>query len=279
MNGERTPGSWVCGCVETTAMATAYIGTSGYVYNHWRGVFYPDGLPVDEWLRFYCRHFGTVEINNTFYQLPERSTFENWKKNSPRDFVFTVKFSRYLTHMKRLKDPEDPLRRFLANAAGLGRKLGPMLFQLPPNFKPSVERLNGLLALRKRSTQWVFEFRNKEWFEDEILDRLREAGAGFCVHDITEGCPVLATANFAYLRLHGGETEAGDYDTPVLKRWAGQIAQWLDAGLDVFVYFNNDIEGYAIKNARELIGMVEPSMQPDLSPVQEQAPSSAGPPR
>ena len=237
-------------------MATAYIGTSGYVYNHWKGVFYPVGLPAAGWFEFYCRHFRTVEINNSFYQLPERSTFENWREKSPREFVFTVKVSRYLTHMKKLKDPEEPLSRFMANAGGLGRKLGPLLFQLPPNFKPNVQRLAGLLALRKKNMQWVFEFRRKSWFEDEILDALRKGGAGFCVHDITDGCPTTATANFAYLRLHGGETNGGNYDRSVLRRWSKQIDEWLDESLDVFVYFNNDIEGYAVANARTLIGML-----------------------
>jgi uncharacterized protein YecE (DUF72 family) len=237
-------------------VATAYVGTSGYVYNHWRKLFYPEGLPADDWFRFYCAHFRTVEINNSFYQLPLRSTFEKWKKTAPGGFIFTVKVSRFLTHMKKLKDPEDPLKRFLANARGLGRKLGPLLFQLPPNFKANLPRLQHLLALRKKGMQWVFEFRNKDWFRDEILDSLREGGAGFCVHDITEGCPATATASFAYLRLHGGETAAGKYDTPTLKRWAAVANRWLDQGLDVFVYFNNDIEGYAIVNAKELITLI-----------------------
>jgi len=237
-------------------MATAYIGTSGYVYNHWKGVFYPADLPAARWFEFYCGHFRTVEINNSFYQLPGRSTFENWRKKSPRQFVFTVKVSRYLTHMKKLKDPEEPLTRFLANAGGLGGKLGPLLFQLPPNFKPNVQRLRGLLALRKKNMRWVFEFRRKAWFEDEIIDALRKGGAGFCVHDITEGCPATATADFAYLRLHGGETNGGKYDRSVLRRWSKQINKWLAGGLDVFVYFNNDIKGYAITNAKELIGMI-----------------------
>jgi len=237
-------------------MPAAYIGTSGYVYNHWRSVFYPEGLPAGRWFEFYCRHFRTVEINNSFYRLPERSTFENWKKVSPRGFVFTVKVSRYITHMKKLKEPEKPLERFLGNASGLGKKLGPLLFQLPPNFKPNVERLKALLALRRRSARWVFEFRNSDWFKDEILAALRQAGAGFCVHDITGGCPAIATANFAYLRLHGGETNGGEYSEAVLQRWAGQINKWLAAGLDAFVYFNNDIHGYAVANARTLIRMV-----------------------
>ncbi len=237
-------------------MATAYIGTSGYVYNHWKGVFYPRELPYDEWLRFYCEHFGTVEINNSFYQLPARSTFENWKQTSPPHFIFTVKVSRYITHMKKLKQVREPLERFLRNASGLGRKLGPLLFQLPPNFKPNAQRLADILALRKKASQWVFEFRCKDWFNDEILATLHEGGAGFCVHDITEGCPTTATASFAYLRLHGGETYAGKYDKRVLGRWSEQIEAWLDDGLDVFVYFNNDIEGYAVINATDLIEMV-----------------------
>jgi len=239
--------------------ATVYIGTSGYVYDHWRGVFYPEGLPAGDWLSFYCRHFRTVEINNSFYQLPSRRTFENWRKTAPPRFLFTVKMSRYLTHMKKMKDPEEPLDKFLGNASALKTKLGPILFQLPPNFKPNVERLRHLLSLRPAKQQWVFEFRNKDWFGDEVLDTHRHGGAGFCVHDITEGCPIAATAHFAYLRLHGGETKDGNYSAGVLRRWAGQIGHWIDNGMDVFVYFNNDIHGYAVSNARDLIDLVGPA--------------------
>jgi len=155
-----------------------------------------------------------------------------------------------------MKEAEAALDNFSGNAEGLVPKLGPILFQFPPNLKVDIERLRHLLSLRRPSDRWVFEFRNKGWFADEVLDSLRADGAAFCVHDNTKGCPTAATADFAYLRLHGGETHDGNYTGKVLRRWAWQVGRWLDDGIDVFVYFNNDIKGYAVSNARELIELV-----------------------
>jgi len=236
-------------------MANLFIGTSGFSYNHWKGVFYPEDVPASHWLEFYAQHFGTVELNNPFYRLPARQAFEKWAEQTPDDFVFAVKFSRFLTHIKRLKDPEEPLDRFMSRADALGRKLGPILFQLPPNFKPDLDRLANLLMLRPPDSRWVLEFRNPEWFSDEVLDLLREHGTALCVQDSTEGCPTAATARFAYVRFHGTPTANGSYDKKLLRSWAHQFEQWLGDGIDVYAYFNNDMMGYAVKNAMELINL------------------------
>lgn len=236
-------------------MAEVFIGTSGYAYRHWKGVFYPNKLPSSQWLAFYCEHFSTVELNNPFYRLPSRDAFVRWKQGTPAGFTFAVKFSRFLTHVKRLKEPEGPLDRFYSRAGGLGSKLGPVLFQLPPNFKPDLDRLRSLLMLRSKDQRWVLEFRNSEWFTDKVLDTLREYGASFCVHDATEGCPTAVTARLAYLRLHGTPTHDGNYDRRALRKWARQIEEWLAHGIDVYAYFNNDVGGYAVANAKQLIEM------------------------
>jgi len=237
-------------------LARAFIGTSGYAYDHWKGVFYPDRLPPDRWLEFYAGHFDTVEINNTFYHLPTHAAFVNWRQKTPDAFTFAVKMSRYLTHIKRLKDPGEPLRRFFDNAAGLGSKLGPVLFQLPPNFKPDLGRLRDLLALRNGNMRWVLEFRNAAWFNDDVLAVLREAGVGFCVHDAVERCPAVATAGFAYVRFHGVPTYAGRYDKRTLRKWSRRMEDWIGDGLDVYAYFNNDAAGHAVENAKELAEMM-----------------------
>jgi len=236
-------------------MANLLIGTSGYSYNHWKDVFYPADLPSSRWLEFYAQQFDTVELNNPFYRLPSREAFQKWAEQVPDDFTFAVKFSRFLTHIKRLKDPEEPLDRFMSRADALGRKLGPVLFQLPPNFKPDLGRLADLLMLRPPNARWVLEFRNAEWFSDDVLDLLRENGAALCVQDSTPGCPTVATAPFAYVRFHGTPTHDGSYDRKLLRPWARRFEQWLSDGIDVYAYFNNDLMGYAVMNARELISM------------------------
>ena len=234
-------------------MSQAFIGTSGYVYKHWKGVFYPEDLPASKWLAFYCEHFSTLELNNPFYRLPTRKTFVKWRDRTPDDFIFAVKFSRFLTHIKRLKEPDEPVDRFYSRAEGLGKKLGPVLFQLPPNFKPDLDRLRDLLVLRGPKQRWVLEFRNSGWFTDEVLDTLHENGCGFCVHDGTAGCPTVATADFAYVRFHGTSAHNGNYDRKALRKWADKIEEWLADGLDVHAYFNNDVGGYAVQNAKTLI--------------------------
>ncbi|HUS59192.1 MAG TPA: DUF72 domain-containing protein [Planctomycetota bacterium] len=234
-------------------MATPYIGTSGFSYKHWKSVFYPEDMPTSHWFGFYCKHFGTVELNNPFYRLPTFQTFQAWKERSPEGFIFAVKASRYITHIKRLKEPEEPLERLMASASGLGDKLGPILFQLPPNYKPDLARLRGLLELRARDQRWVLEFRHTDWFSEEVLDLLRAANVALCIHDGTPGCPRVATADFIYMRFHGGESHDGNYTNAKLRQRSNEISDWLENGLDVYAYFNNDVGGYAVNNAQYVI--------------------------
>jgi len=237
----------------------AYIGTSGWNYNHWVDVLYPKGLPQSQWLARYGEEFDTVEINNSFYRLPEKKTFEQWARSSPPGFTFAVKASRFLTHMKKLKDPEDPLERILSHAAGLGAKLGPILYQLPPWWKVNLERLRDFLALLPRDTRHAFEFRDPTWQAEPVFDLLREYGAGYCVMSAPDlPLHLMATSDFAYIRMHsgGGDTE-GRYTEDALQWWAERIREFLHSA-DVYCYFNNDYKGYAVRNAarlKELLGV------------------------
>lgn len=238
----------------------AYIGTSGWNYPHWaKGVFYPEGLQPSEWLRFYGRHFDTVEINNTFYHLPAASVFEQWRAATGRHFVFAVKASRYLTHMKKLASPEDPLKRLLAGAKGLGKNLAVILFQLPPFWKFNPERLEGLLAsLKKQSAvprlRAALEIRHPSWNTEECFRILRQYKAALVFADqpgFAENGPL--TANFVFVRRHGPKSVySSNYSESRLRRDAGRVRDWLAGGRDVYVYFNNDANGYAVKNALRL---------------------------
>lgn len=230
------------------------VGTSGWSYEHWREIFYPEELPTKERLDFYSRHFDTVEINASFYRLPSEAVFRSWRQTVPPDFTFAVKASRYLTHLKRLIDPKEPLRVLLARARTLGKKLGPVLFQLPPNWKANPDRLAGLLRLLPRTRRFVFEFRDPRWFTSEVEELLRKQEAGFCIfHMVGLDCPHWITAPFVYLRFHGTSGKyGGSYPPRELDRWAKRIDGWLELGLDVYAYFNNDVSGHAVANAGEL---------------------------
>jgi len=212
-------------------------------------MFYPEDLPATRWFQFYCNHFRTVELNNPFYRLPSFQAFHAWREQSPDGFLFAVKASRYLTHIKRLKDPHEPLERLLDNAAGLGEKLGPLLFQLPPNFGPDLDRLRDLLELRKAADRWTIEFRHAGWFSDAVLELLRASNVALCIQDMTPGCPRVATADFVYTRFHGTHEHDGNYSDSTLHRHSREIEKWLDSGLDVYAYFNNDVGGHAVLNA------------------------------
>jgi len=242
------------------AKGKVYIGTSGWIYPHWgNGVFYPSELKQGEWFSYYCQHFDTVEINNTFYHLPKREVFENWQRSSPENFVFVVKASRFITHMKKLKDPASSTRNFLTNAAGLGKKIGPILFQLPPFWNLNLERLKEFidyLSLQKiiPNIRAVFEIRNPTWFCDEVFKILQEGKAALCFADWPDlkiESPV--TADFVYLRRHGSTSlYSSEYSQEELSRDAEQIKNWLKDGRDVYIYFNNDAHGWAVKNAKTL---------------------------
>lgn len=231
--------------------ARVRIGTSGYQYDHWRNVLYPEDLPKSEWLKTYAREFDTVEVNNTFYNLPENSTFENWRDQAPKDFLFVLKFSRYGTHMKKLKDPKATIGLFVDRAEILGSRLGPILVQLPPKWHADPARLKAFLDAAPRKHRWAVEFREPSWLCEEVYDVLRGHNAALCVHDLLEEHPHVVTADWVYLRFHGAGN-GGGYPHQALTASAQRIAGHLDAGRDVFAYFNNDAHGYAVHNAAEL---------------------------
>lgn len=236
-------------------MKDLYIGTSGWHYKHWVGRFYPEKLNSEEMLPLYAGDFDTVEVNNTFYQLPEKETFEQWREATPDGFTFAVKANRYITHMKNLKDPQEPLDNLLSRARALGDKLGPVLFQLSPNWQLNAARLDNFLKQLPDDVRSVFEFRHASWFDEKALDLLREHGVAFCIHDSGgETTPKEITADLVYIRFHGG-SEGGSYTKQALAGWAGAISSWRQEH-DVYCYFNNDWEGYALDNARTLRAML-----------------------
>ena len=236
-----------------------FIGTSGWHYKHWVGLFYPPKLPTEKMLEFYTEHFDTVELNNTFYHLPQPTSFDKWRESTPRRFLFAVKGSRFITHMKKLKDPESALTKFFHGPERLEHKLGPVLFQLPPRWKVNPERLAEFLAALPNGHQYVFEFRDESWLTNEAYDVLRQYNAAFCIHDLGgKQTPLEITANFTYIRFHGpGEAKyAGSYSTAALRSWAKRIDEWRRDLKQVYVYFNNDIGGHAIENAKTLKQLV-----------------------
>ncbi len=237
-------------------MAAAYIGTSGWVYKHWRGIFYAPGLPPAEYLSFYARHFRTVEINYSFYRLPSRANFVGWRDSTPPGFVFAVKASRYITHMKKLQEPAEPLRRFFASAEGLGEKLGPVLFQFPHTWQKSYQRLETFLEYLPPGRRCAFEFRHPSWLSEDVYQALAKRGAALCIPDHPDLAKDLRlTASFTYVRLHSGRYGIG-YTEPELALWARRLGEFLGEGADAYVYFNNDPEGYAVRNAQRLRELV-----------------------
>ena len=231
------------------------IGTSGWIYRHWRGVFYPPDLPTSAWFAHYARRFDTVEINNTFYRLPSEEAFDAWKRQAPPGFLYAVKASRYLTHQKKLRDAEQALNNILGRARRLGRHLGPILYQLPPRWHADPGRLREFLSLLPRDLRHVFEFRDPSWCNDTIRSLLTEAGVGYCIHDMRGfDCREWVTGRIVYIRFHGPTAlkYAGKYGTAHLRAWAERIRAFQLSGHDVFVYFNNDDRGHAVANAREL---------------------------
>jgi uncharacterized protein YecE (DUF72 family) len=239
------------------------IGTSGYVYPHWRRVFYPPGLPVRAWLPFYAGVFDTVELNNPFYRLPAKTAFRDWRAAVPAEFLFAVKASRYLTHLKRLRQPRAPLDRLLRRVRPLGSTLGPLLFQLPPQFHANQPRLATFLRglgrqPHHRGLRAALEVRHASWLVPETFDLLRKAGVALCLHDARVQ-PVTGpiTADFVYLRRHGTSARYhGAYPTRALRADARRIRGWLGDGLDVYVYFNNDGGGAAVRDALRLREML-----------------------
>lgn len=242
----------------TPNKAELFIGTSGWTYDHWKGPFYPDELPRTRWLEFYCEHFRSVEINNTFYQLPKKDTLRNWGKRVPDGFLFSVKASSYITHAKKLKDPEQSVHRFLDHISVLQDRLGPVLFQLPPRWHFNRERLATFLEALSRDFSYVFEFRDRSWLNQDTQELLSKHNAALCFYDL-EGfqSPKDITADFIYVRLHGPDAAyQGSYPTSSLAGWAGALSSWSSRGRTVFCYFNNDQNGHAVNNALSLQSML-----------------------
>jgi uncharacterized protein YecE (DUF72 family) len=241
---------------------STYIGCSGWQYRHWRDDFYPAELPVSRWLEYYAERFNTVEINNSFYRLPPPATFDAWRKRVPGHFVYAVKASRFLTHMKKLKDPEPALKRLFASATRLRRSLGPVLYQLPPHWSVNLERLNGFLAALPRRRLHAVEFRDASWYLDAVYDALSRHRVALCLHDMKESeTPRLVVGPFVYVRFHGPSKYSGRYQDKQLAVWAHWCAARAAEGLPVYAYFNNDAGGHAPRDAmrfRDLIGSPSP---------------------
>lgn len=246
-----------------------YIGTSGWVYPHWEGIFYPEDLLSKDKLKYFSQHFKTAEINYSFYHLPRPSTYQNWYNQTPEDFLFAVKASRFITHIKRLKGVKTAWKTFLENTLHLKEKLGPILFQFPPSFKATEENIkrleNFLKATRKRTlktmvlnVRFAFEFRHKSWCDEKIYKLLKKYNSAWVIAD-SPRYPLadVVTADFVYIRMHGSKVMfSSNYTKKELQDLAKKIKKWLKQGLDVYVYFNNDAMGYAVENAKSLRKMI-----------------------
>jgi uncharacterized protein YecE (DUF72 family) len=242
----------------------AQIGCSGWNYKTWRGSFYPATLPARAWLSYYAATFNTVEVNNTFYRLPEAETFAAWRDATPDGFVMAVKASRYLTHLKRLREPEEPVSRLFERAVALGNRMGPILYQLPGAFLRDLDRLAAFLAVlpprwppagrRGSPLTHVMEFRHPSWYVPETFALLARARVALCLHDKAgSGITAPVVGPVLYVRFHGASGDYhGSYNTPALTRWASQLAEHIDDGRAVYAYFNNDPEAVAVRNALTL---------------------------
>ena len=235
------------------------IGTSGYHYRHWIGPFYPPKTSTAKMLEYYVRHFDTLELNNSFYRLPTVNAFCCWRDSTPSNFIFAVKASRFITHNKKLKDPENALENLLPRAENLGLKLGPVLFQLPPKWKVNVERLENLLEILPREHRYAFEFRETSWMKPEVNHVLERFNAAFCIYELAGyHSPLDVTSDFSYVRLHGPEQGKyqGSYSDARLSEWAKWIKTQSGTLKAIYVYFDNDQHGYAARNALTLKQMV-----------------------
>ncbi len=242
--------------------APVHIGCSGWQYRHWRGLFYPDGLPVRSWFAHYAATFDAVEINNSFYRWPPPATFAKWRDQAPPGFRYAVKANRFLTQARKLKECAEPLARNLPGMVELGAAGGPMLFQLPPRFRVNLERLEGFLALLPSDLPVAFEFRDASWNVTEVLALLDRHGAGYCVHDLPGFVtPRWACGRLAYVRFHGaGGKYWGRYPDEALLGWADWIVAEARGGREVWAFFNNDINADAIHDALTLRAMVRQAL-------------------
>jgi uncharacterized protein YecE (DUF72 family) len=235
-----------------------WIGTSGWHYKHWFKTFYPPGMPAIEHLPYYARFFDTVELNGVFYRLPTPEMVKGWHQRSPKDFIFAYKASRYITHLKRLLSPQSALKLMFRRADLLKEKLGPILYQLPPSFDIDAARLKSFLKALPKGYEHVMEFRHPSWFTEEVYEVLRGHQISLCFYDMKGvPSPKIFTAPPVYIRMHGSEIKyGGSYKTDVLKEWAGSVRSWLKEKHPVYAYFNNDIGGHAIANAKTLKGLL-----------------------
>jgi uncharacterized protein YecE (DUF72 family) len=241
------------------SLGAARVGCSGWQYKHWRGDFYHTDLPQLRWFEHYASVFDTVEINNSFYRLPEAATFATWARRAPPRFLFAVKASRFLTHMKKLKDPEEPLDRLFSRMCPLGRHLGPVLYQLPPGWNLDRGRLEHFLQALPRNARHVMEFREPSWYAEDALRLLEKHRVALCLHDMRGSATGRERIGpFVYVRFHGSEgTYGGSYSDARLRDWAGWLAAQRELGADVFAYFNNDVGGHAPRNALTLRRFLE----------------------
>jgi len=232
---------------------SARVGCSGWQYKHWRGAFYPADLPASQWFAYYASQFDTVEINNTFYRLPEASTFAAWRKQATPGFLYAVKASRFLTHMKKLKDPAEPIHRLFQRARRLQRTFGPVLYQLPPHWPANIERLSAFVRALPKRRPHVIEFREPSWYNDEVFELLERKGIALCLHDMAGSATgKRAVGRFVYVRFHGPAKYTGRYDDRVLRSWGEWLAAQMREGRQVFAYFNNDAAGHAPRDAIRL---------------------------
>jgi len=229
------------------------IGCSGWQYRHWRGDFYPAELPQSRWLEYYAARFNTVEVNNTFYRLPEAATFAAWGRRAPRGFVYAVKASRFLTHMKKLKDPDDPLQLFFSHAERLGSTFGPVLYQLPPRWPVNLARFETFLRALPRTRRHAVEFREPSWYSDDVFALMRKHRVALCLHDMQGSASgTLDVGPFIYVRFHGTQKYSGSYSNEMLQRWAEWLVVRIRAGKRLYAYFNNDVGGHAPRDAARL---------------------------
>lgn len=234
-----------------------HVGTSGWHYEGWSGPFYPEGLPKRAFLSFYAKHFHTVEINNSFYRIPGEDTLKTWAETVPDGFVFAVKASRYITHMKKLKDAKESVSFLLKHIEVLDGKLGPVLFQLPPRWRFDAGRFRHFLEVLPAGHRYAVELRDRSWQNPAACELMKKHGVAFCIYDLAGyQSPREITADFVYIRLHGpGGAYRGEYGPSALSRWADDIFVWAGQGRDVYCYFDNDEAGYAVQNALSLRAM------------------------
>jgi uncharacterized protein YecE (DUF72 family) len=243
-------------------MKKLFIGTSGWIYGHWGGIFYPESLPSKDKLKYFSQHFKTAEINYSFYHLPRPGTYQSWYNQVPADFVFSVKASRFITHIKRLQGVKEAWKQFFENALNLKEKLGPILFQFPPSFSASAENIKRLEDFLKIITtlqgkalyKFAFEFRHKNWCDEKVYNLFKKYNVAWVIADSPSYPKAeVVTTDFVYIRMHGSKVLfSSKYTNKELKTLAQKIKKWFKLA-DVYVYFNNDTQGYAIENARELL--------------------------